>query len=70
MIGSVGRDCAVEGVRGDEAAVAGAGFFTVTVFVLIFGLFGFINMAGNGASANVVCESMRRGGRQQITRSV
>jgi hypothetical protein len=30
--------------------VAGA-FFTVTVFVLIFGLFGFINMAGSGASA-------------------
>lgn len=38
------------GVRGDEAAEAAAeAFLMVTVFVLILGLFAFINIAGGGA---------------------
>ena len=63
-MGRAGRD---EGVRGDEAAEAAAGaFFTVTVFVLIFGLFAFINMAGGDAKQNG--EQRREGA--EMTRSV
>jgi hypothetical protein len=47
LIGAPGRACCG---CGDEVAVVAGAFFTVTVFVLIFGLFGFINMAGSGAS--------------------
>jgi hypothetical protein len=45
----MGRAGRVVGVRGDEAAEAAGVFFTLTVFVLILGLFAFINMAGGDA---------------------
>jgi hypothetical protein len=41
--------------------VAAGVFFTVTVFVLILGLFGFINMAGGGASRKSKCKGFAGG---------
>ena len=55
------RVCTPEGVRGVEGAVAEGVFFTVTVFVLIFGLFAFRNMAGSCASGEFDYKG-RRGG--------